>query len=151
MSKIENQLSKLESKISSESILNPAISKSPVGWHIEHTLLTINRIIEALQYSNPNNYKWRFNFTKLIVFAIKKIPRGRAKSPDVVVPKVYNAESLSLHVQRTKNKITELDKLTNDKYFHHPFFGDLRLKQAITFLEIHTNHHLKIINDILRN
>ena len=151
MSKIENQLSKLESKISSESILNPAISKSPVGWHIEHTLLTINRIIEALQHSVPNNYKWRFNLIKLIVFATKKIPRGSAKSPEVVVPKEYNAESLTLHVQRTKDRITELGKLSKDKYFHHPFFGDLRLKQAITFLEIHTNHHLKIINDILQN
>jgi len=79
---------------------------------------------------------------KIIVFTRKKIPRGRAKSPKIVIPKKYDELSLE---KDCKNSI--IDK---DKYFKHPYFGDLKLDKAIQFLEIHTNHHLEIIHDILK-
>jgi len=41
-----------------------------------------------------------------------------------------------------------LKTLPKDRYFEHPFFGKLKLKQTINFLEIHTMHHLDIIEDI---
>ena len=55
----------------SESILNLAVSKSPVGWKIVHTILTINRVMEGLQFSDYSRYKWRLIVVILIVFALK--------------------------------------------------------------------------------
>jgi len=46
MNKLPKYLNDLEEKISKHTISNPEISKSNVGWQIEHILLTINAIIE---------------------------------------------------------------------------------------------------------
>jgi len=51
MNKSNGQLNELETKISKQDILSQDISKSNVGWHIEHTLLTINNVIEEVKKS----------------------------------------------------------------------------------------------------
>lgn len=150
MNKLQDYLNELEAKISKQENYNNCISKSNVGWHIEHILLTINMIIVEIQKSNPKNYKWSFKLPRILVFTMNKIPRGRAKSPEVVVPKTYDELTLIEHLKITKFKITELENIISDKYFNHPFFGNLKLDKTIKFLKIHTNHHLEIINDIIK-
>jgi hypothetical protein len=152
MEKLKKLIQDLESKIQNQEMLNPTISKSSVGWHIEHTLLTMNLIIGALQKSNPENYKQSFNFYRVLVFAMNKIPRGKAKAPKIVQPKEdFNIESLKSHLEKAKTKLAELNSIGNKNYFEHPYFGHLTLKPTIKFLEIHTNHHLQIINDIIKS
>ena len=152
MNKINNLLNQLEAKISNGENLNPAISKGSVAWHTEHSLLMINLIINALIQSNPKNFKWKFSFIRMVVLLTKKIPRGKAKSPKVVLPqKNISNESLVRHLLLTKDSIMKLESLSKDKYFTHPYFGDLKLNQTIRFLEIHTQHHLEIIEDIISN
>lgn len=151
MNKLSTCLNELESKISNSESLNLVISKSPVGWHIEHSLLTINVIIERLKNSNPDAYRWKFNFPKMLVFTINKIPRGRAQSPAPVQPKNnFTIETLKNHLDSTKRKLAELQILKPINYIEHPVFGKLKLKHTIKFLEIHTKHHIDIINDILK-
>jgi hypothetical protein len=100
---------------------------------------------------NSADYKWTINFTRLFVFTKGKIPRGRAKSPKVVQPKENILENdLRIHLSETKAKIKELAAISDDAFFNHPYFGNLKRKQAMRFLEIHTNHHLAIINDVVK-
>lgn len=149
INKINLLLISLQHKIPDHDKYRPAVSNSNVGWHIEHTLLTIDRIIDRLSQTDSRNYKWKINIPKIIVFTTNKIPRGRAKSPEQVKPKgEINPESLTKHIEDTKQKIEKLKQMNVDQYFEHPYFGHLKLKQTIKFLEIHTRHHLKIINDI---
>ncbi len=148
MTKLEFLLKKLETKICLQNIVQTTVSASSIGWHIEHTLLTINKIAEATKASDASDYKWTFKPIKYIVFFTGKIPRGRAKNPKVVDPDFFNEDSLKIHIQKTKTTILELIHLEKEKYFKHPFFGNLKLKDTIKFLEIHTNHHLKIIEEI---
>ena len=123
--------------------------KRMLAWHIEHSLLTINGISDALIKSDPREYKWSFNFIRMVVLTMKKIPRGRAKAPKVVQPKDHlTPAGLQKHISETRNKIKALDGLSKDKYFDHPFFGNLKLGQALSVLEIHSKHHLGIIGDI---
>jgi len=152
MNKINHLLNQMESNISHAEVINQEISKGSVAWHIEHSLLTLNGITELLIQSNPDNYKWHFNFLRMVVLTKKKIPRGRAKSPAVVQPKDnINVESLLAHLSLTRNKIKALESLTKNSYFKHPFFGNLKLNQSINFLEIHTKHHVEIIKDIINS
>lgn len=129
---------------------NVKFSAANVGWQIEHSLITINMIITVLKKSNPDNFQSKFNFSKFRVFLFKKIPRGRAKAPKVVIPQPdYNATSLQNHVTITLQNIDSLSTIQPNQFFKHPYFGDLKLNDAIKFLEIHTQHHLSVIKDII--
>jgi DinB superfamily len=150
MHKLLKQIKELESKIPNQEDYNAEISKSNVGWHIEHILLTNKMILEAVEKSNPADYTWSFKLSRIVVFTMNKIPRGRAKAPKVVVPKTYDEQTLLEHLKIVTLKIQGLENMSSDKYFDHPYFGNLRLNKTIKFLEIHTNHHLEIINDILK-
>ena len=144
-------MDELEAKISQQALVNPLVSKVSVGWHIEHALLTVNAIIEALKNSNPASYKWTFSFSRILVFIMNDFPRGRAQAPTVVRPTInFNQKTLVNHINLAKEKIKELDRLQPNNYFEHPYFGHLNVKPAIKFIRIHTKHHLDIINDILK-
>jgi hypothetical protein len=148
MRKIELLLQELETKIPLQNVLQTSVSASSIGWHIEHTLLTINKIAEATKISNADNYKFVFKPLKYIVYLTRKIPRGKAKNPKLVEPEFFDEITLKNHLQKTKTSILELVSIEKNKYFKHPFFGNLKLNDTIKFFEIHTMHHLKIINDI---
>ena len=152
MIKLEILLNQLESRIPLFEKENLAISKSNVGWHIEHSLLTLNGVIKFLTHSNPKEYRWKFKFSKMVIFILGKIPRGKAKAPQIVVPNTtIDLASLQEHINKTRNSLLELKTISKDHYFEHPFFGKIKRDDTIRFLEIHTNHHLEIIEDIIKS
>ena len=151
MSNLNQLLAEFEQFIPLQHKTNDLISKSSVGWQIEHVLLTINKISEAVKKSDPTKYKWQFKLPRLLVFSMNKIPRGRAKAPSIVTPETFDELSLKQHLSNTLISLQELETLNQKNYFQHPFFGNLKLKQTIKFLEIHTQHHLSIIKDIVKN
>jgi hypothetical protein len=146
MKNLEILLNQLESRIPLFAKENLAISKSNVGWHMEHSLLVINGITKALLKSDPKD------FIKILILKRGKIPRGKVKAPEVVVPNKTIEEAILLtHITQTRNSLLELESISNNHYFEHPFLGKLKKKDTIRFLEIHTNHHLKIIEDIIKS
>ena len=151
MEKLKLLLEELDSKIENFELVNPAVSTSSVGWHIEHSFLVINVIIEGLKKSNPNDYKWKFNLKRLYFYTINKIPRGGSRAPKRVQPQNnFSLESLKNHFANTNEKLQELNNLSRNNYIEHPVMGKLNAKPAIKFLCIHTRHHIDIIDDILK-
>jgi hypothetical protein len=93
----------------------------------------------------------RFNCFKLLIFILGKIPRGKAKAPQIVFPKTtIDQPSLQEHINKSRNSLKELESVSNNHYFEHPYLGKLKKKETLRFLEIHTNHHWKIIEDIIK-
>jgi len=72
MEKIAGLVQQLEKHISNAALINSVISVSSVGWQIEHSLLTINLIIDQLKKSDPNKYSWKFSIGRLIILTTKK-------------------------------------------------------------------------------
>jgi hypothetical protein len=141
----------LEEKIPFLEIENNQVSNAKAGWHVQHSLMVVNSITKGLLNSDPESYKWKFNLARTYVFAIGKIPRGRGKAPKAVQPSEEVTASLLLaSVEKAKENIALLGNLNKNQYFLHPYFGHLNLKPTIKFLKIHTQHHLDIINDILK-
>ena len=151
MNKILTLITELESNIANATIINPNISNASVGWHIEHTLLVINKVVSTLENSNPAAYKSKFSFWKTIIFITKKIPRGKVKAPKHVLPTIdVTTDSLMQHLQLAQASINKISILQPNNYFDHPIFGKLNVKETIPFIVIHTQHHLHIINDIVK-
>jgi len=151
MQNLQNLLLQLESKIPLYEKNNPSVSNSTIGWQIEHSLKTIHQVVLATKKSNPKEYKWKFIKSKLFISILGFIPRGKARAPKVVLPdENISQESLLKRLQNVKTILEEWKSLDKNAHFPHPYFGNLNKKSTEWFLNLHTKHHVKIINDICR-
>lgn len=150
MEQLAHLISELESRIPDHATVNEAVSKAPVGWHLEHSLLVLNRALTALRQSDPSGYRSTFSARRLLLLTFGRIPRGKITSPEAVRPAAgYNAQTLQQHLAVTKDNLQAATALSPDHFFTHPTLGDFRVRTALRFLAIHTAHHLRIIRDIL--
>ena len=151
MGKIEQLLTTLETYIDQDQSLNSTISTVNVSWHIEHSLLVITQIAKAVSSSNPSEYEHKFNFKKLWVFSLGRFPRGKAKAPASVIPtSTINKSAYPALFEEAKLALSNLALANPNQYFVHPIFGKLNVKGTFAMLTIHTAHHIKIIEDIIK-
>ena len=151
MSDLRTLILELETKINDFDKINVEFSKSTVGWQIDHSLKVVNGVISQLKKSSADDYKWKFNLPRFIVFRIKQLPRGKANAPKTL--RTYDEilkQDLINQIETAKKLILDFHNLPKKSNFKHPYFGILNLNQSNKFLQIHTDHHLKIINDILK-
>ena len=145
-------LDKIESLIPERDVKNENISRADVAWHLDHMLKTINEITKSLEKSNPEMFKKSFNAARVMSLTLGFIPRGRAQSPSVVrPPENIKTEDIISQLQKARNNVKVLNRLDKKVHFAHPVFGMIDKATSIRFIEVHTKHHLKIINDILNN
>lgn len=144
-------IKKLESYIQFKDKRKESVSSSDVAWQIDHALKVINLVIEATADSNPKDYKWQFNKWRAFLFTLGYLPRGKAKAPKIVKPpEVITLDNLNAQVSSAYKNIESLKPLDKHAYFKHFVFGKLHKTKTIEFLHLHSNHHLKIIRDILK-
>ncbi|MEY2630910.1 MAG: hypothetical protein RLZZ469_1807 [Bacteroidota bacterium] len=150
MKELNDLIRQIENNLPQWEKQNTTISHATVGWQLDHSLLVINGIIAQLAKSNPKDYQWRPNWKRVYIKLRNNIPRGKAKAPKQVLPvDAIAIEDLQNKLALAKSNIALLEKLQKNSFFTHPYFGDLNLKAAIWFLKLHTQHHLKIVNDII--
>lgn len=141
---------KLENYIPVKDKRNAKVSTSDVAWQIDHSLKVFNLVSDTLLKSNPEEYKSKFNKWRSLLFAIGYFPRGKVKAPKFVrPPETITIEDLNAQIQLAYQHIERLKSAHKYAYFKHFIFGVLHKKRTIRFLQLHTNHHLKIIRDIL--
>lgn len=131
--------------------VNSPVSSKGVGWHIDHSLKVIINSCEALKKSNPSNYKMENNPIRTRIFTSGSIPRGVAKAPKILMAVgEIQIEELQDQFIEARKQIDTIKNLHEDCHFDHPYFGLLNLRLATHFFKIHTDHHLKIIKDIIK-
>ena len=151
LQKLQSLLLEIESNIINKNIKDSNISKATVGWQLDHSLKVFNVVCGVLAESNPSDYSSKLNTKRWLIFTLGTFPRGRAKAPQKVVSKNINISEKELHQQleRAKTGLNIIKTLEPHAFFKHHVFGNLSKKQTMRFLEIHTNHHLKIVREIL--
>lgn len=151
MEKLNQLVSALENNIVNKDVINTQVSQVAVSWQIDHCLKVIISVCEALNSSNPSDYKWKFNYIRTLVFFKGSVPRGKVKAPKAVQTfGEIHLEDLNSQLDLAKKLIVQIAQLPSKSHFKHPFFGVLNVNQAIKFLNIHTHHHVKIIEDIVK-
>lgn len=145
--KIRALIQLLESKRLSSG-KNPKVSQWSVAEQAEHSLAVIMSILkgmldDTLKPEGPLNLAGRF----VLVFGW--MPRGRIRSPKAVLPKTGgNPESIEKLARISLEMLSRLEAKPLVNGFQHPRMGWLTPERCFRFLEVHTNHHLKIIRDI---
>ena len=86
----------------------------------------------------------------MVVFTTGRIIRGRARSPERVLPRtdISPAELNSL-VEEAERQVAAAGNLEPGRWFKHFMFGVLKRDDALKFLRIHNRHHLRIVSDIV--
>ena len=148
--KLNLVINKLESYIENHNVSNSKISKSNIGWHVDHSFKVINKVVETLQASEPKQYRDNFSVLGKIFFALGFFPRGKAKAPKYVKPpEIILKEDLINQLQQARENIKTIETLDKNAFFKHPLFGNINKKRVCRFLEVHSNHHLKIMDAIM--
>jgi len=151
MEKIVKQLAELSTYIPQSDRQNVSVSNANIGWQIDHSLRVMNQVITALLSSNPAEYKPKFNWRKSYIFFTKKIPRGKVRAPKGILPTEEITESsLISSVELAHKNIGLLENCAPNHFFVHPFFGQVNVRETFVLIEVHTEHHLKIIRDICK-
>ncbi len=144
-------IEKLQQYIPQKDLQVSNVSDWSVGYQIEHCTKVIYGVCQGLINSDPASFKYKFNFFRIVILLTGYIPRGKAKAPKAVQPKASaSTEELNKFLNKANELLTEIDKLDKNAYFDHPYFGMVNLKLAKRFIEVHTNHHIKIIKDIIK-
>lgn len=103
-------------------------------------------MIEGLKSSNPEEYKWKFNISKIFILTMTKLPIGKGRASEITLPENELNESTMLkNISVTNDMIKEIDKLEPCNFFEHPYSGHMNLKTTKKLLMKQTDHHLKII------
>jgi len=147
--KLSQYLNRFEAVMPQFETKNLKVSKSSIGWQIDHSLKVINGIIHQLKASS-NNIKPKRTLLGNFCLITRYIPRGKGKAPRVVLPpEIIKLTDLTEQLEAARFAIADYSEINPKATFKHPYFGILNKTSTFRFLEIHTKHHLKIIEDII--
>ena len=147
---MSNELIELESYFIHRDVSNTTISQVDIAWQLDHILKAIINITQTLEDSNPDDYKLNFNVARTFIFTYGDFPRGVAQAPaSVTPPDLITNEALIDQLNLAREKVVLIKSLHPSTSLHHNEFGLLNRDQAARLIEVHTEHHLKIIRDIL--
>lgn len=148
---LQNELNQIEDYIQHSEAINTKVSKVTVAWHLDHSLKVFNAVLTNMQKSDPSTYKDNFSFVGRVIFALKYIPRGKAKAPKhVMASEKIIIEDIKSQLAESRQHIETINSLDTNAYFKHPMFGNVNKPRVVRFLDAHTNHHLKIVKSILK-
>jgi len=135
------------------------VSRWPITLQLEHigivNVRTIKNAIPGALKNLPENRTGRVSPMAYVVLWFGWIPRGRRKAPEFVQPK--NAPlaevraSVDHYAKLLESIAPQLSQIEScPGCFKHPILGPFTAAQWLRFVEVHTHHHLKIIDDIRR-
>lgn len=130
-----------------------AFSKWTPSEHIDHITRVSQAMLEIALQPDAAPLPQAMNLLGRLILTIGWIPRGKGKAPKrfhgVRIP------TATLHAQlaelETAAGRVDLQELTGRRTptIPHPRFGGLTPAQALRFIAVHNEHHLRIIRDIL--
>lgn len=128
------------------------------GWtpaeHLDHVTKVAASVVNRLLQHDAERVNAPLSFIGRVVLILGRFPRGRGRSPERLRGARLTAPELHAGLTKLEGKLDQLEQAhlaeTRGAVVPHPRFGGLRPGQALRFVAIHNDHHLRIIADILR-
>jgi hypothetical protein len=147
-------ISAMQQRIGGELfVANPAISGWSPGEHLDHIAKAAASVLRQMSKNEPIGVP-SISWIGRLVLTIGWIPRGKGRSPE----KVRGAVVAPAEIESAFRELGALlDALPREEDFargrplvKHPVFRGLTAAQALRFVVVHNDHHLRIIDDIVR-
>jgi DinB family protein len=151
LARIRAQSERIRALLASRDLRAPVPRSAwSVGEQLDHTIKVASSSIQVLLKPVLPTLPRGINFTGRMVLLSGWIPRGVGKAPEKLTGIHTTADELHA-------RLAELDTLIDralasatagrdgSPVLRHPMFGGLSFAQAIEFVVIHTDHHLKIV------
>ena len=154
LARIREQLQRIRTLSSDERLF---VTKDGVsGWcpgeHFDHLLKVTSSILKRIPSTDvlPNG----ISLPGRLSLALGWIPRGIGKAPERVKGVRCTDTELAGLLANVESLLDAADTTAIDAArspnVPHPVFGGLTPTQALRFVAVHNEHHLKIVRDILR-
>jgi hypothetical protein len=138
--------------------LAPSVSGWSVLQHLEHVALTNRAIARAVRTiesgrGEPGARPGAFGER---VLQSGRIPRGRARHPEIAAPKARPVrEDVRVQLEESRGELEvfgpQMDDLAaREETVAHFALGAFRAVEWIRFADVHTRHHLRIARRILK-
>lgn len=127
----------------------PAVSAWSIGQHIEHVLRATSAFtLVILRNRKPNGHGIQREI-KHQLLEKGQMPRGLAQAPEATLPgKDASREDLAKLLLKTRKRVDQLVSVDADAVADHPYLGEMNRDEIIRFMEIHLEHHLRIMDEI---
>lgn len=148
--KLSEQISEMRGYLEHQPFITSDVSEWSVMQQIEHVCLVSNGLFFSLNRSKGDKSADK-SLKKMAFFKARFIPRGAVKAPDFVAPNPDSTpQSVSKLLDNFEAGISEVEKAPENKTSKHPLLGLLSPQETLDFVSIHTEHHLKIVREILK-
>ena len=133
-------------------VTKDGVSKWSPAEHVDHLLKVTSSVLERIPTGEvlPNG----ISFLGRVILGLGWIPRGVGKAPARVMAVRTTPAELHETLARVASLVEAVDATAVDGVrspnVPHPRFGGLTPAQALRFVSVHNDHHLKIVRDILR-
>jgi len=150
LDRLYQQLDTLDGLIASAAARCPELSGWSVGQHIEHSLIALSGMSLALKKEHPGTGERPANAYRDLVLSTGSFPRGAVQAPEISRPSDNPDPShLARVLAKTRSRLGNPLELAPTSTIIHPIMNVMYRDEVITFMAIHTGHHLTIIQDIL--
>jgi hypothetical protein len=153
----EEQLDRVAALLDAEPDPTPLRAERVSGWsvgeQVDHLLKIVRANLDRLEERRPARRS--INLVGRIVLGLGRIPRGVGKCPASLCGSARARAELRSELAAVRARLAQVARATalwSDPrpLVGHPYFGGLTPKQALRFLAVHTDHHLRIVAEIRR-
>ncbi len=143
-------ITQLRSFLPRSAVTAPNVSAWHVGMHLHHCALSICGICKQLIASDSPMPRAGFSPVRSLMLITGWIPRGRAQSPEAVIPKYdIGTDEIVTLLDQGQALLSTASSLDRGRWFIHPMLGPMTRKQTLRFIAVHNHHHLKIMREIV--
>ena len=155
LARVRGQLVAMRQLVDGPNLLAESkISAWTPAEHLDHLIKVSTSLINRLLERDVEPLARGISVVGRVILTVGRIPRGRGRSPERLRGARATADALRAALDEFETALAALDATHLDgkrgAIVPHPRFGGLTPAQALRFAAIHNDHHLRIIEDVLR-